>query len=781
MKKNIIIFLTFFVFIVSYFYYNNFTFAKIWIDPGDSVGGSTGFILCRTYEEAGCPWGDNYNSNVGIRTVRIYSDSNCSQYKNTDHCLNGDANCIEVDDPWSLSKECNDCQYCHEEAEEYICKQDYAPLLPTRDGATVNRPATLDWCNLSNADYYKVKVCEKWWENNNWERSCFDILETMESVLCTSFLSLSDSNDRNGSRYEWEVAPCSNDWGCSAFGDKWTFYIDGRQDDLGKPSLISPDNNSSVDIPVTIEWSEVAGANSYYVTVYDENENKIAFEAPNTTNTILTVNNLTNDTEYTWKVAACFGKNGNACGQDCCYNELGDNCEDISFSSSKKFTTNSENTQFNKVQLLSPDDGASAVRPSDIFKWQSLGATGFMFQILKGSEILRIDTQNSTTTLTPSLDFNWKDSQDANNKQLAFNTEYIWKVTPSWWDNGETAYHGTSYATEQAFTTAGGQIITSTLSPYINTNPSIPVLFTWEKVPNAFSYSFILKDLDGNLIGNTITAEHNQLSLDYPTLQPNTYYSWFVKACAENNGSFCEDNWHTQNFLTKEFVAPTSKQLEDGEVFSYENSLIWEPASSAKSYRYELKYDGKSLEEFNNNCVATSTPIQTGLIDSNYFLMPNFPGIQQKCLGEYSLTVLACLNKDCDPQSPESITSASWTFNYSQSESSQQGGIMPCNRNYDMADTPWNERESCKLKHIPVLFYNIVDFLLWEASLIALVCLVIASAIYSYASAGLPIKVVSLKNIWVAAGKGYAVMFLAWTIISLALKLLGITDSFFLF
>ena len=93
----------------------------------------------------------------------------------------------------------------------------------------------------------------------------------------------------------------------------------------------------------------------------------------------------------------------------------------------------------------------------------------------------------------------------------------------------------------------------------------------------------------------------------------------------------------------------------------------------------------------------------------------------------------------------------------------------------DNLNTSWDETESCKIKHVPILLYNILDFMLWKASLIAFLFLIIASGIYSYAAAGLPIKIVSLKSIWAAAGKGYSIMFLAWTIINLILKVLGIT------
>ena len=185
-----------------------------------------------------------------------------------------------------------------------------------------------------------------------------------------------------------------------------------------------------------------------------------------------------------------------------------------------------------------------------------------------------------------------------------------------------------------------------------------------------------------------------------------------------------------------------------------------------------------SEEEINDNCEAGTLFEEDVILNSNYILMPSFPGIQQKCLGEYTLWVTVCLTQNCEGRTSDNSKTTEWTFDYIQSESSGEGGMMPCGKNNDIYDTPWNERENCQLKHVPILIYNIIDFILWKASLIALLALIVFSGIIAYASAGLPVKIVSIKEVWKNAGRGYVIMIFAWTIISIVLRLLGITESF---
>jgi len=754
MRKNIIIFLTFLIFGVFYACYDSSNFAYAFDNP----------LLCDSYEEIGCPWGSNYNDDVGIRTAKVY-------------CLDCDSSfmCTTAGD-WDLYEDCNDCQYCNEENGEYSCVQDESPLYPKNGQFEIAlRPVTLDWCSIDGATSYKIKIW-KWEKDENydnvWSGSLEKDLESKESTVCANFL-----DDKDDVYYKWQIVPCYGS-SCDDFGRiEWSFDTAEKQS-IEPPSLYSPFGDS-FSIPVTFKWEKIDNAESYYVKIalipnLTDLGNRITVLSGPVASESLTVGveTLTRDGYYVWSVSACLGEDGNACGSNCCFNESGEECSDSS--SGMPFKTSREAT-FNNVELISPKDEDPSVKPSDLFEWESLGATGFVFEVREGEErwdlkdkVLEIKTQSTSTALSILAWGNEKTSD-----KITFNSEYAWKVTPCWWINGKVSDCGTA-SIEQSFTTAGGQV-TTVISPTSDASSPIPTVFRWEKVPNASSYSFQL--LKGNNIVATSTIKWNSYVLDYPFVKPSTTYSWTIQACANEDGSFCEDGWIEESFSVEEFPAPSSKQLEDREVFTYEDNLIWEPVASTRSYEWAIQYDEKADEETNEDC-KVGTAVKEGIASNPYILMPAFSKTQQKCLGKYTLWVTACLIENCEHKDQDNSSMTRWEFFYVQPSSSEESGMMPCNRDYDFENTPWNEREVCQLKHVPILIYNIIDFILWKASFIALLVLVVFSGIIAYASAGLPIKVVSIKEVWKNAGKGYLVMFFAWTIISLVLRLLGITDSF---
>lgn len=108
------------------------------------------------------------------------------------------------------------------------------------------------------------------------------------------------------------------------------------------------------------------------------------------------------------------------------------------------------------------------------------------------------------------------------------------------------------------------------------------------------------------------------------------------------------------------------------------------------------------------------------------------------------------------------------------------GGLVPCGRKYDNPNTSYvNESEICGVRHVFLLFKNILDFILWRLSLIILVILVIITAVIYYFSWGTAEKIIQIRAMWRAAGTGFAIMLLAWTAINILLALLGYQVEFF--
>jgi len=100
-------------------------------------------------------------------------------------------------------------------------------------------------------------------------------------------------------------------------------------------------------------------------------------------------------------------------------------------------------------------------------------------------------------------------------------------------------------------------------------------------------------------------------------------------------------------------------------------------------------------------------------------------------------------------------------------------GLVPCGRTSNNPDTDWDETERCQIKHLFILVYVIIDFFLWKVIPIILVLLTLASGAIFYFSlqAQNPEPLATVKSLWKAAGIGLAVVFLAWTAISLFLAI----------
>jgi hypothetical protein len=101
------------------------------------------------------------------------------------------------------------------------------------------------------------------------------------------------------------------------------------------------------------------------------------------------------------------------------------------------------------------------------------------------------------------------------------------------------------------------------------------------------------------------------------------------------------------------------------------------------------------------------------------------------------------------------------------------GGLVPCGRGTDDPSTPWKETDPCQLKHLFILVRNIISFFFERIVPLSLVLLLIATGVIFYLSWGLPETTIKIKELWLAAGKGYLIIFLAWLIVNFILVILG--------
>ena len=268
--------------------------------------------VCQRWPEYDCPWGTDYGENVGKKTI--------SQY-----CTGVSADCTGVtsSSDWYIADSCSDCEYCV--PGETTCTSVLPPLWPS-DGATgVKTPTVLDWCDAGGARSYLLKIY--YIDSDGNEQDIFPLvpgLVTTRSELCI--------NPTADTEYRWQVANCFDKDGtnCGDFSDKWSFVADGTIT-INGPTLSAPAHGATnVQLPVTLRWSNVWNAKSYFVTVYN------AFDLGDPTHIeITTTNQLSIGTEeclvrngiFIWTVSACFNDDGTRCGTGCCDNESGYECD----------------------------------------------------------------------------------------------------------------------------------------------------------------------------------------------------------------------------------------------------------------------------------------------------------------------------------------------------------------------------------------------------------------------------------------------------------------------
>jgi len=203
---------------------------------------------------------------------------------------------------------------------------------------------------------------------------------------------------------------------------------------------------------------------------------------------------------------------------------------------------------------------------------------------------------------------------------------------------------------------------------------------------------------------------------------------------------------------------------KDGEEFyTYERYLRWEEVAGARAYQYRINYGG--LEKIPLTIVYTNS----ALVDTP----------RQLELGDHTWQVRACLDKNCQEVGP---FGGPWRFEVVAKIPPGGAGLVPCGRDVNVPD-PYNidETEPCGLHHIFILLRNILDFVLWRLGLIVLVLLTLYSGIIFYFSGqlGFPEPLVHVKSLWKAAGLGYLIIFLAYTVINLFLAILGYKVGFF--
>jgi len=441
---------------------------------------------------------------------------------------------------------------------------------------------------------------------------------------------------------------------------------------------------------------------------------------------------FTKKTSYAWKVAACKDAYGEECSN---YSQLW------------RFAT--ADWRLSVKLDLPANDKETPIGLPVVLKWISPSANSFNYKV-KGVA--------SGQTKIDNISFDYP--------QLSPDTVYSWEVQPCWdyeAQDCEDTWYGPWY-----FKTTGKA---PQLNYPVGDNIPIPIKFKWDPVGGAKSY--VIKIWGGELDIEK-PVEKPEFSLDYPDLKQEANYSWQVKTCAREGGEACGDYSTPQTFATFRLSAPTEPSPVNGGQLSAGTKIFsWANVKGAKAYQYQIKYLSLAEKEVDETCPPL---VGKNLFEKPKTILGNSDFVELKCLGQYQWQVAACLDKDCQEVGEWS----NWTFSLVEPGEIKKGGLVPCGQAYDNPDTPWNERESCQIKHFFLLIKIILDFIFTRVIPFGLVLLTLATGAMFYLSlGGKVIPIMRIKRMWKYAIIGLLLVFFAWTLVNLILKLVGFNIGIF--
>lgn len=198
---------------------------------------------------------------------------------------------------------------------------------------------------------------------------------------------------------------------------------------LPAPSLLAPQNNSTVDIPVTLQWNAVSGAESYRLQVAKTlNFESSILDVANLTETSYTLSQLESQTQYYWRVLAIKG--------------------DMRSPWSQVFSFTTRKAPPVAPVLLEPINNQASVSLRPIFRWRRLpSADYYHIQVALDSEFVYTTIDNdmitdtfylASTQLQPNKRYFWHLRSRTGTSWGSWSESYsFWTINPlSAWENG---------------------------------------------------------------------------------------------------------------------------------------------------------------------------------------------------------------------------------------------------------------------------------------------------------------------------------------------------------
>lgn len=324
------------------------------------------------------------------------------------------------------------------------------------------------------------------------------------------------------------------------------------------PSLLVPEHNASLELPVTFEWSAVQGAAGYRLFVERDGFDVVRL-LTTTANTQYTATDLGTG-EFDWWVEAVFP-----------------GCPDER-SNERSFVIEREVSCPTALPLLGPADGASVESPVPLAWGAVPGAEGYRVWVSHGDSAPMIIARTTTPGTTVSLP----------SGRIEWWVEAMHPLCPI--RSEERAFE---VATK---TSCGANAAPALVSPVgTPTEPApadTPALLTWIAAPGAIGYRVWIAERGDDGFEDIALTRETSVTLDLDA----DVYAWFVEAMFDGCPSVrsavavFETLTGTPRCTTD---APSALSPVGNVSATSPVTFTWSPVASAEKYRLFASVDGR--------------------------------------------------------------------------------------------------------------------------------------------------------------------------------------------
>lgn len=410
------------------------------------------------------------------------------------------------------------------------------PLSP-QDNA-INQPLNtiISWGRFMAGETYTIQVSK----NQN-----FDTLFFETTNLRDTFFVL--RNLETATTYYWRVRgvrpDCISSWTPT---QRFTTIFE-------QVSLLAPDDGAKNLLQnVRFSWLPVQGAETYHFQLSTDSKFSSTIEDTILVSSFIYVSNLSNYTQYYWRVRLRKGQNYGL------------------WSETRTFTT-----IVGPPILFSPANKANGVPIEGNLVWlPAPGAVSYSIVISKSPQFIQNIIENPDVYGTS---FHYQG--------LEYFTEYYWKVktigTDGKSDWSETYMFKTQLASPKLILPTNGDTLVPTKG-----------LLQWEEVPFATGYVLQITTDPDFEFGITSYTLPKTTSLVYSGLTHSMTYYWRIKATEANSESpWSEVHSFTtvpENFLTPPILIYPQNNTKN---FRLSSKLIWLGDQSANTYQIQISTD----------------------------------------------------------------------------------------------------------------------------------------------------------------------------------------------